>query len=146
MSSLSLSYWSPGESYMTPGCMATHFFTAIRIRVNWQWLNSLWFEICIYCSMRKFTNICTCNGQWDGGVRGPWGKRGHVECWGRQGTQPPKRGGKWAIGIRQWRRLDALEMLEGTRDGLGTTLNHPYAQSTCYMCIMCNNPSCPWQL
>jgi hypothetical protein len=34
MISLPLSYWSPGESYMTPSCMATYFFTAIQITVK----------------------------------------------------------------------------------------------------------------
>jgi hypothetical protein len=36
MSSLPLSYWSPGESYMTPSRTVTYIFTAIRIRVNWE--------------------------------------------------------------------------------------------------------------
>ncbi len=57
-----------------------------------------------------------------------------------EGPGPPRGGGKRTVGIRQWRRLGALEMLEGTRNGLGTTLNRPYAQSTYYICIMCNNP------
>ncbi len=33
-SSLPLSHWLPGESYMTPSRMATSLFTAIRIRVK----------------------------------------------------------------------------------------------------------------
>jgi hypothetical protein len=33
-------------------------------------------------------------------------KQGHIECGGRRGTRPAKRGGKWAVGIRQCRRFD----------------------------------------
>jgi hypothetical protein len=74
-------------------------------------------------------------------VHGSWGKWGHLGCWGRWGTQPARwgGGGEWAVGIRQWRRLDVFKMLEGTGDGLGTTSSHVYAQSTYHMCIMRDN-------
>jgi hypothetical protein len=39
-------------------------------------------------------------------VRGPWGKRGHIDYGGRLGAKSAKRGGKQTVGIRQWRRLD----------------------------------------
>jgi hypothetical protein len=66
-----------------------------------------------------------------------------LDAGGRWGTQLARQGRERAVGIRQWRRLDVLKMLEGTGDGLGTTSRHPYAQSTYYMCIMCNNLSYP---
>ncbi len=70
-------------------------------------------------------------------MRGPWGKLGHIEYGGGQGTRPAKGGAKWAVGIGQWRRLDAFKMLEGSRDELGTTQNQPYAQSKCHMFNVC---------
>ncbi len=69
----------------------------------------------------------------------PWGKWSHLECCGRWGTRPARRGRKWAVGIRQWRRLEVFKMLEGMGSGLGTTPRHLYAQSTYPLCIMCNN-------
>ncbi len=70
-------------------------------------------------------------------MHGPWGKRGHIECGGEWGFRPAKRVGKRAVGIKQWRRLDAFKMLESSRDGLSTTQNLPYAQSTYHMCNVC---------
>jgi hypothetical protein len=85
----------------------------------------------------------TCNGRWGRGVHGPWGKWGHIECRGRRGTRPAKRGGKWTVGIGQWRRLDTFKMFESSKDGLGTTRNQPYAQSMiiCVICVLiCHTP------
>ncbi len=100
-------------------------------------------KICLHhktCWLNISSLHCrTCNRRWERGVRGPWGKWGHLGCWRGWGTRPARQREERAVGIRQWRRLAILKMLEGTGDGLGITSSHVYAKSTYHICIMCCN-------
>jgi hypothetical protein len=100
-------------------------------------------QICLHhrtCWLNITSPHCrTCYRRWERGARGPWGKWGHLGCWRGWGTRPARQREERAVGIRQWRKLAILKMLEGTGDGLGTTSSHVYAQSTYHICIMCCN-------
>ncbi len=61
-----------------------------------------------------------------------------LQAGGSQGARPARRGKGWAVGIRQWRRIDVKKMLQNVGDGLATTSSHVYAQST-YHCALCIN-------
>jgi hypothetical protein len=85
----------------------------------------------------KVLFVCVTDGEVEECVD-PGGNGDILNMWGGQGTRPAKGGGKWTVGIGQWRRLDAFKMLEGSRDGLVATQNQPYAQSTTYqLCNVC---------
>jgi hypothetical protein len=56
----------------------------------------------------------SCNGRYGGGMCGSWGKGSHL---GSRGARPARRGKRWAVGLRQWRRIDVAEWLKTRETG-----------------------------
>jgi hypothetical protein len=48
---------------------------------------------------------------------GPWGKGSHLGSQGSQKARPARRGKRWAVGIRQWRRIDITGCLKTWETG-----------------------------
>ncbi len=72
-----------------------------------------------------------CNEQCGEGVCGSWGKGSHLGSWRARSA---RRGKRWAISLRQWRRIDVAECMK-TQEMAPRDI---YAQSECY-CALWNN-------